>query len=322
MCKFSIIVPCYNIEKNIVALFEMLSIRNYSDYEVIFIDDCSKDQTFEILSKTQALKKEYKNFRCFQTTRNGGPGIARNLGLKNAMGEYILFCDSDDLFDITILPKLNDFLLEHQDAEMVVFPHQVLKKNKTTQVDKYSSYNNGENVKSKDVVLGNLAPWAKLYKAQTIQETQTEFPARVTGEDTCFVVNYIIHITKIYKMNTCYYSYVRNHTSITHKKGIDFYQKTTFEVLQPIYNKYFPEIEIQMFAKTHLLTRAKQMCAVSLPLNEIRKWFDKENKRYPNWINQMNLKEQSLYGKIIYKAMYYNHALIIKLIMKLRELIY
>lgn len=277
MYKFSIIVPCYNMENNVASLFDMLSIRNYSDYEVIFIDDCSKDQTFEVLCKTQSLKEEYKNFRCFQTAQNGGPGIARNLGLKYATGEYVLFCDSDDLFNLEVLPQLNDFLIKHQDAEMIVFPHQVLKHKKTIQIDRYKSYNDGEEVEAKDIVLGNLTPWAKLYKNQIIQKNQIEFPARLTGEDTCFVVNYIIHLNKIYKMNFYYYGYVSNSSSITHKKGIDFNQKTTFEVLQPIYNKYFPDIEIQMFAKMHLLTRAKQMCAVSLPLKEIRDWFKQES---------------------------------------------
>lgn len=322
MCKFSIIVPCYNIEDSVTNLFDMLSIRDYCDYEVIFIDDCSKDKTFEILCETKLLKEEYKNFRCFQTVQNGGPGIARNLGLVHAVGEFVLFCDSDDLFDIGFLPNLNEFLIKHQDAEMIVFPHRFLKNKKITRIDKYKKYNDGEEVAAKDVVLGNLAPWAKLYKKQIIQEHQIKFPARLTGEDVCFVVNYVIHLNKIYKADCYYYDYVSNRTSIMHKKRTCFNQATTFDVLQPIYNQYFPDIEPQMFAKYHLLTGAKQMCAASLPLKEIKKWFNRENKRYPNWISQMDTNEQSLYCKMIYKAMYNNYALIIKLIMKLRNLMF
>ena len=322
MCKFSIIVPCYNIEKNVNFLFNMLSVREYSDYEVIFIDDCSRDQTFDVLCKTQPSRSEYRCFRCFQTQQNGGPGVARNVGLEFAEGEYILFCDSDDGFNIDILPKLDTFLSQHQDSDMIVFPHRVLKNGKTAKVDKYKSYDDSATISPQDIVLGNLAPWAKLYKAQIIRENQLKFPTRWTGEDACFVINYVIHLQKIYKMDYYYYDYIVNRSSITHKKGIDFNQQTTFEILQPIYRKHFPDIEVKMFAKMHLLTKAKQMCAVSLPTKEIRYWFRNENKRYPNWINQMDLQNQSLYNKMIYWAMYNNHALIIKMIMKLREFIY
>ena len=84
MYKFSIIVPCYNIENRVKELFDMLSTNKYDNYEVILVDDCSKDNSFE---KMKALASERSDFSVYRPEKNGGPGLARNFGLQHAQGE-------------------------------------------------------------------------------------------------------------------------------------------------------------------------------------------------------------------------------------------
>lgn len=317
MCKFSIIVACYNIENSVNELVDMLFSKNYDNYEVIFVDDCSKDNSYEIIKNMTA---EYDNFSVYQPEKNGGPGLARNLGLQHARGDYIIFCDSDDKFDISILEKMEKFLIKYPEADMLVSPHYTLKKEKSEIIDMYNKYTHCAQMDRQDVVLGNLAPWGKVYKAEIIKSQKIEFPARRTGEDICFVVNYVTKCNVICKFDVAYYGYVLLQSSITHGKAKDF--ESTFDILQPIYHEHFPSLEIRMFAQNHLLTKAKYLTDHRVSLKELKAYFAEENLRYPNWIEHVDMEKQSAYRRYIYNAIYHNRPLMIKLIMFARKIMY
>lgn len=319
MCKFSIIIPCFNNGKKIDELFEMLYTNSFEDYEVIFVDDCSEDNTYDLM----CLKKStYRNYYVYKMDTNSGPGPTRNYGLKFARGEYIIFCDSDDEFDIECLVYIDKFLKEHTDADLLVFPHEIVRGNRHIKNDTYAQYENFASIAPRDIANGCAGPVAKVFKNSIIKDKNVEFPERITGEDACFIVNYSVFVKKAYKLENVFYKYIMNKQSITHKKNNDLELETTFEVLQPIFHKFFPEIEIAQFVNGHLLTRAKQMCSNNFSLAEIKKWFEKENKRYPDWIKHISYSEQSVYRKLIYSAMYKNRPLMIKLIMMIRRVIY
>ena len=89
--KFSIIIPNYNKAPYIKECLDSVMNQTFKNYEVIFIDDCSTDNSLEIANS-------YKNVTVLKTKRNSQAGGARNLGMKKAKGEYIVFLDSDDYF--------------------------------------------------------------------------------------------------------------------------------------------------------------------------------------------------------------------------------
>ena len=98
--KFSIIIPAYNCENYISKCLESIFNQSYKNFEVIVVDDCSTDKTFEIL-------KKYTNIKLLSTPVNSRQGTARNIGLDVCTGDYILFVDSDDsLYDNTVLNKI------------------------------------------------------------------------------------------------------------------------------------------------------------------------------------------------------------------------
>jgi len=102
--KVSIIVPCYNAMDKIGRCIASLRAIKFDrqDFEVIFIDDCSKDGTFELL---QSACKESGNWATVQLKQNSGsPSAPRNVGIQLAQGEYIYFLDCDD----EILPDALD----------------------------------------------------------------------------------------------------------------------------------------------------------------------------------------------------------------------
>lgn len=105
--KLSIIVPVYGVEKYIVQCISSLLIPDFYDYEIIVVNDGTKDKSIEIIEQTfndSRIKIVHKE--------NGGLSSARNLGIKEAEGEYIWFFDSDDWAETQILQdvlsKLND----------------------------------------------------------------------------------------------------------------------------------------------------------------------------------------------------------------------
>lgn len=92
MKKYSIIVPIYNIEKYIEECIQSVIKQNYSNYELILIDDGSPDNSGAICDN---YSKIYNNIKVIHK-KNGGLSDARNAGIKEAQGKYILFLDGDD----------------------------------------------------------------------------------------------------------------------------------------------------------------------------------------------------------------------------------
>ena len=90
----SIIIPMYNLEKYIVDCMESIRVQDYSNFEVLIVDDGSTDCSVKVV-KEYIEQYKLKNFFLL-TKPNGGISSARNAGLEKAKGEWILFIDGDD----------------------------------------------------------------------------------------------------------------------------------------------------------------------------------------------------------------------------------
>lgn len=106
--KFSIIMPVYNGEKFVRSAIQIVANQDYEKKELIIVDDCSTDQTYSILKEYEANCDWIK---VLQTNQNAGPGIARNIGIKHASGDYCIFLDSDDSLEEMFLKKVSKRLL-------------------------------------------------------------------------------------------------------------------------------------------------------------------------------------------------------------------
>lgn len=102
--RFSIIIPAHNAEKEIERAIESINKQTFKDYEIIAIDDCSTDSTYEQLAK-------YENVKIIKNEINLKAGSSRNKGIDIATGEYIVFLDADDYFaEDTTLEKINNVI--------------------------------------------------------------------------------------------------------------------------------------------------------------------------------------------------------------------
>jgi len=104
----SIITPTYNSEKFINLTIESIISQTYNNWELLITDDCSSDNTLEIINYYAKLDNRIKVFRLLN---NSGPAVARNLSISKANGRFIAFCDSDDQWKSDKLYKQLNFML-------------------------------------------------------------------------------------------------------------------------------------------------------------------------------------------------------------------
>ena len=100
--KVSVIIPVYNSEKYLYQCLESVTGQTLRDIEIILIDDGSTDSSYEICEKFQGQDNRIRLYR----QENKGAGVARNYGIQLATGEYLLFLDSDDFFELDMLQSL------------------------------------------------------------------------------------------------------------------------------------------------------------------------------------------------------------------------
>jgi len=103
----SIITPTYNAEKYLRQTVESVRAQTFSDWELICVDDCSRDGTTALI---RSFQEQDSRIKLFQLDRNSGPGVARDTAVQQAQGRYLAFLDADDLWKSEKLAKQVDFL--------------------------------------------------------------------------------------------------------------------------------------------------------------------------------------------------------------------
>lgn len=103
----SIVTPAYNVEKYIEETINSVLNQTYQNWEMIIVEDCSKDRTYDIIQK---FSKEDKRIKLFKNEKNSGVSFTRNRAIDMAKGKYISFLDADDLWDKEKLEKQIAFM--------------------------------------------------------------------------------------------------------------------------------------------------------------------------------------------------------------------
>lgn len=103
----SVIIPVYNAERFLVDTIETIKNQTYSNFEAIFVDDGSSDNSIKIIQKEA---KKDKRIKLIKNKVNGGAALARNNGIDVASGRYLCFLDADDLWDKDKIEKQVSFM--------------------------------------------------------------------------------------------------------------------------------------------------------------------------------------------------------------------
>ena len=255
MKEISIIVPAYNSEKIIKKTIDSICDQenfDLSKLEIIIINDGSKDNTDKICLDLEKNNKLIKYIKI----SNIGPSGARNIGLKNATGKYIMFVDSDDICEKNLLSEVSE-LLKAEKTDLICFNYYELKNNKQIKTNQIIEkvYGNKENFEFIESMIRNkkFNPlWNKVYRSEIINKYNIKFDENIRmGEDFRFNLDYCERSEKIYTKNIYLYNYYINPEGLCssysfkdyHKKNenIEYYEKKlneNFQKNQIVADKY------------------------------------------------------------------------------------
>ena len=183
----SVIIPVYNAEKYLCRCIDSILAQTYKDFELLLIDDGSKDSSGTICDEYAAQDARVRVFH----KENGGVSSARNVGLDHARGEWITFVDSDDYIEENFLRSFEGNL----DADLVVGNMEICEDGKLPS-DIGAHIVPGKYSPIQSVLKGNLtnhafcAPWGKLFRKDCIGDLHFDVGMTIC-EDTKFVYNYI-----------------------------------------------------------------------------------------------------------------------------------
>lgn len=221
----SIIVPVFNAENSIENCVSSLLAALPEEGEIILVDDGSKDDSADICDM---LSQKYKHVRTIHQS-NSGPGIARNRGIEEARGEYLLFCDVDDWVEKTIAKKMVGMAKEHR-VDIVICGNYVHRDNQKDQIQQYANelVSSKEEARKKLFFVGK-APWSKLYRREIIEKNSIRFPNQKRVQDAIFNLEYFDNINSCYTTSDILYHYNAN-------TGTSLAKKFTYEVFQMYMN--------------------------------------------------------------------------------------
>ncbi len=206
--KLSIIIPVYNAEKYLETCVMSFADSVKLNYEVLLIDDGSTDNSLEVCN---SLSERNSNIRVIKK-ENGGVSSARNRGITESKGEYLMFIDSDDYLEVGAINKIID-ILNKKNNQLIIFGYNRVKNNAiNTELASYSGDVCIDEVLK--IMLDNKSlhyfnyPWNKIYNTKIIKENNLLFNEKINlGEDAIFNMKYMKYISAVMFVRKCIYNY-------------------------------------------------------------------------------------------------------------------
>lgn len=260
----SIIMPVYNAENTIAYTIESIQEQTYDNWELIVVDDYSKDNTTRIIK--EYVEKDKRIHLYFQK-ENAGPGKAKNTGLRFANGKYVTFCDADDWIEKNTYQcmalegtVLEDVVVAGYYRDVYDSSAKVIERN-SVNMRAFSCENNAKIIAAISELderrLFSFA-WNKLYKKEVIDKYKIEFSDKKFGEDFDFNINFFKYAESLKVLKDGFYHYVKkNAESLTERYVPDFFEinKDRFKKMRELieskdmYNGYICECIMNAYIK-------------------------------------------------------------------------
>lgn len=274
MCKVSIIIPIYNAYETIDKCLNSVIAQTYKNIEVIIINDGSKDKS---INKINKYAERYQHIKVIDK-KNEGVAKTRNLGIKKATGDYIMFIDQDDYIANDYVDQFVTAIKENDSDVAIGGFKRVNEIGKILyQMNLKNTYWSRYNI---------ITPWAKIYKKDFLIKNKVEFFSYGIGEDVYFNIllyskNPKITITSY---NGYFWLYNERSVSNTSHKGLNkdldilkLLNKIKYlNSTNDIYINYY----IRKFYIWYLLYSGKY---------STKEMFIKENEKIKKWIKENNI---------------------------------
>ena len=190
--KVSVIIPIYNAEENLSNAISSVINQSigFENIELILVDDNSKDNSKKIIEN---FCSKYDNIIPFYSKENhGAPGFGRNIGLKLATSEFIMFMDNDDEYEIDICKKLYETIIKEKSD--IVCCNKITV-DPISNIKQHIPYSNGiehngyVTITNDDILLfDSVAVWNKIYRTEIIKKNNLKFLETTRADDFAFTI--------------------------------------------------------------------------------------------------------------------------------------
>ena len=232
----SVIIPVYNVENYLNECLDSVTSQTLKEMEIICIDDGSTDNSLDILKEYSKKDKRIKII----TKENGGQATARNLGIKEAQGEYIAFVDSDDFIEPTMFEKLytkaKDNNLDIAMCKIATYNNQTEEIKDNVWYYMLGVFRDFEkdifNHKDTKEFTCHIAvtPYNKIYKTTLLKENNILFPEGLIFEDEKFFYDTYLRAKRVSIVDEFLYYYRINRKGST----VDTIKDNDFSDIVPI----------------------------------------------------------------------------------------
>lgn len=224
--KLSVIIPAYNLERHISRPIDSLINQTAKDFEIIIVDDGSEDNTYNIANEI-LLNSEISNYKIIKK-KNEGVSSARNIGLKEAVGRYVLFLDGDDYISHDLVESLLS-VTENGEPDIICWGYNTVNENKTTLINFFDIVEPKMREMSgteclKDVIIHkSMFIWTGsiAYKKEVLIENALQFTIGCSnGEDQEFCYKALSRVKKVLFINKILSYYVQREGSISNSYNL------------------------------------------------------------------------------------------------------
>ena len=206
--RFSIIVPTFNAAATLDRCIRSILDQSLDEFELLVVDDASQDGTVG-----QARSFGDERIRVFENASNQGPAAARNLGLDQANGDFVIFVDADDWIEPDYLEVVQDAANADPSLDFLALRYRLWTDAGST-VDRQQL---DENSPMRSFLLDEIVSsvWAKAYRMRSINQAGARFPALRLMEDSVFNIAVLRHCDKAKLVDRVVYNFDKRSASAT-----------------------------------------------------------------------------------------------------------
>ncbi|AVP64060.1 glycosyltransferase family 2 protein [Clostridium botulinum] len=265
MPLLSIIIPVYNVENYLEECLNSILDQGFSDYEVILVNDASTDSSGIICNH---YSKKYSNFKVIHLEANSLLGAARNIGLKNAKGYYVHFCDADDYYISDSLKSVAEEL--NNNATDIIIGHFTCKPEKGAFVcsDMNLNFKNHKSIYSSELLQHYICnenfmgtAWRFIVKREFLLKNKIYFVEGYFAEDEEWFPKILCSTNKFYEIKKPFYCYrSRKIGSITSQKTY-LHSKSQLKAIINLL-KFLSEKKLKNIEKEFIYSRVHHLLGI------------------------------------------------------------
>ncbi len=300
----SIVIPVYNTSKYLSQCLNSVINQTYKSLEIICVDDGSTDNSLSILKEYADKDSRIRIF----TKKNEGKGAAsaRNLGLANATGDYILFLDSDDFFELNMVEDVVN-KAEEKNADVVIYKAQWFddKQSRVTKIYEPIELQNVpandpfcyKDIPDKIFQIGDLIAWNKMYKMDLIREYDLKFESIPISDDQYLPALAMVFAKRITYVDRIYVNYRFNTGSSqcdSQTKHPEAAYAATYSIVSKM-REYGIYDEVKRSYINMALRLMREYFDKMVELTKIKELYDKYNNEIFEMLGAVDLSENYFY---------------------------